>query len=96
MLNMKVKRVKSAKSYCYIVVIAEVLPTNVVDNNRKIDLKAKVIILPAGSAREVVRTIAPGTKVTVLVLAQNAAGISSFSNPASIFIAKPTGSCAMQ
>ena len=94
MLNMKVKRVKGAKSYCYNVIIGEVLPTNVAYNNRKIDLKAKVIILPAGSAREVVRTIAPGTKVTVLV--QNAAGISSFSNPASIFIAKPTGSCAMQ
>ena len=86
-LSMRLKRVKGASSYCYLVFIGELSEVTVTNGQIDVDPKSKVIIIPAGTTRECARGLVTGTKVWVMALAQNSAGKSGFSPAVSIGIA---------
>ncbi len=86
-LSMKLKRVKGATSYCYLIFVGEMGEASVTNSQIAVSPKANVIIIPAGTTRECARGLASGTKVYVMALAQNSAGKSAFSPAVSICIA---------
>ncbi len=85
-LYLNTKKVAGAKNYCWIVYLGEVQPVSIMDSQLNVTTLVNTIIVPAGATRECVKGIAAGTKVTVMVLAQNVAGKSAFSTSASMYI----------
>lgn len=77
-LHLLIDAVPGATSYCWVIFTSGA--TNATVTNTHIVLSGAAIIIPDGGARETLRGVIPaGTVVSVQVLAQNAAGKSSFS-----------------
>ena len=77
-LHLQIPAVAGAVSYCWIIFTGEATQATVTDTH--ITLSGAAIIIPDGAARETLRNVIPaGTKISVQVLAQNAAGKSAFS-----------------
>ena len=84
-MNLSVDTVKYADSYFWIVFIGEAFPITITHNQMEVSNAGNYIMIPAGTSRECVRGLAPGTKITVQVLAQNATGKSEFTLPVTTF-----------
>ncbi len=78
-VRLNVPAVKGASSYLWVIFFGAPFGITVTNGQIEIDQKAKYIMIPVGKAREVVSNVAVGADITVQVLAQNAAGKSSFS-----------------
>ena len=77
-LHLQIPAVPGAYSYCWVIFTGDSVAATVADTH--IGLSGAGIVIPDGLTREVLRNvIAPGTKITVQVLAQNTAGKSGFS-----------------
>lgn len=78
-LSLIIDAVPGATSYCWLIFLDAPVTATVGSNYISLPA-ARVIIIPNGHARETLRNIIPaGTKISVQVMAQNAAGKSAFS-----------------
>ncbi len=79
-LRLQIASVAGATSYCWVIFTGETSSATVAETH--ITLSGAATVIPGGKTREVLRNVvAAGTKITVQVLAQNAAGKSGFSTP---------------
>ena len=77
-LHLQIPAVAGAVNYCWVIFTGDATAATVTDTH--IVLNGAAIVLPDGTARETLRNAIPaGTKISVQVLAQNAAGKSAFS-----------------
>ena len=83
------KKPTGASSLCWVIYYGDVTDTVKVENGRiSVPANVSAQIINAGKGREVISSLAPGTKVSVQVMAQNTAGCSSLSQLASIYVNK--------
>ncbi len=87
-LVMSIEAVPYATSYFWIVFIGQPFGFSISNGQMWAEKPGEFIIIPAGTTREVVRGLAPGTAITVQVLAQNSAGKSDFTMPVSTYAVK--------
>ena len=84
-LHLLIPSVPGARNYCWIIFTGEAATATVAETH--ITLSGAAIVIPDGTTRETLRgVIAAGTKITVQVLAQNAAGKSGFSTAVSFTV----------
>lgn len=79
-------KVAGADSFCTVIFIGEVTEVVVVGKHISFPNGGVTIVIPTASLFETITGLTPGTKVTVMTLAQNAAGKSSFSTPVSKYV----------
>ena len=85
-ITISTTKVVGADDYCTVIFIGEV--TRVVVNGKYISFPdgGVTIVIPRAGLHETVTGLTPGSKVSVLTLAQNAAGMSAFSAIVSKFV----------
>ena len=85
----KAKKPKGAASLCWAVYYGEVKEmVTVAKNMLSVPAGTAVQIIPCGKANEVIKGLQTGTRVSVQVLAQNAAGKSALSELYTVFVNK--------
>ncbi len=85
-LILSIDRIKYADTYFWMVFIGEAFPITISKNQMEVTGgSSSFIMIPAGTTRECIRGLVPGTKVIVQVLAQNSAGKSDFTSPITTF-----------
>ena len=88
-VNLSAIKPKGAASLCWLLFIdIDPVPVTVTSNTIELPSGIRVIIIPAGKAKETYGGLPIGTKVTVQVLAQNAAGKSALTAPDYVLVNK--------
>ncbi len=85
-ISVSTPKVDGADDYCTVIFIGEVTSVSVIGKYISFPNGGVTIVIPRAGLHEIVTGLTPGTKVTVMTLAQNAAGKSAFSTPVSKFV----------
>ena len=88
-VNLSALKSKGTASLCWLLFIdIDPVPVTVTNNTIDIPSGIRVIVIPAGKSKETYGGLPIGTKVTVQVLAQNAAGKSALTAPDYVLVNK--------
>jgi len=79
-------KVAGADDYCTVIFIGAVTRALVIGKYISFPDGGVTIVIPKAGIHETITGLTPGVKVTVITLAQNAAGKSAFSTPVSKFV----------
>gem|GEM_PF-2018379 len=85
-ISVSTPKVIGADDYCTVIFIGEVTSVAVIGKYISFPNGGVTIVIPRAGLHETITGLTPGSKVTVVTLAQNAAGKSSFSTPVSKFV----------
>jgi len=85
-ITISIIKVVGADDYCTVIFIGEVTSVSVIGKYISFPNGGVTIVIPRAGLHETVTGLTPGTKITVITLAQNAAGNSAFSTPVSKFV----------
>jgi hypothetical protein len=88
-VTMSAKKPAGTATMCWVIYYGEATALATVEDNMvKIPAGVEARIIGAGKASQRLSSLPTGTKVTVQVMAQNAAGCSALSEPVTVFVNK--------
>ena len=85
-ITVNTQKVPGADDYCTVIFIGEVTTALVIGKYISFPNGGVTIVIPRAGLHETITGLTPGSKVTVITLAQNTAGKSAFSTPVSKFV----------